>query len=150
MATLTEIHEILNYDNENNYQFEGRLFRDLKRDTATLYVIVKNLDTNFQTPELRIGFSNFENSENQIQTECLVKSSLKPVIGIQATIFVPAEDVITYQLDFVIDGKRHTVMWWPDKGKNLVASSESQPLEFKSLFATPTTIALKQFLTELD
>ena len=126
MATLNEIHRILNY--EQNYLYQGRLFRDLHRDTATLYLYMTDLKTNYTTEELRIGFKNFDNSRDQIQTNAMINETKQPIQGLEVRIFVPCDDVETYQLDFVCNGKRQTEHWWPQDGKNLAATSESRPI----------------------
>lgn len=133
----------------DRYTFEGSLFRDLKRNTATLYVEITDTIKIKTTPQLRIGFKHFY-ADNQTQTECIVKTTGQTVDGISVKIHAPNDDIRTYQLDFDINGSKSVVHWYTTKqGQNLVASSTAQTVTVNELFefedSKPKTI-LREFL----
>lgn len=142
MATLNDIKTYLGYT--DNYHYEGRLFRDIRRDTATLYLTITDTTTGYTTPEIRVGFKHFESTDTQIQTETLLRESGESIQGLEVVIYVPQEDVVTYQLDFNLKGLRHTAHWYTERNKNLVATSESRPIPIETLFKPSVREALSR------
>lgn len=148
MATLNEIKTALNYT--DTYAYEGRLFRDRKRNTATLYLEIVDALRGTRTPEIRIGFEQFDRSDDQTQTQTIVRSSGKTVQGLEVRIFVPSQDSSTYQLDFNLNGERHTAHWHCEQNKNLVATSASRAIPIEELFKTQhiSSQKLRTFLNQ--
>lgn len=156
--TYKEIAKQLNYG--TNYDFRGVLFRDRRRNTGTLYCEIHHLGKGIWTPTIRIGFDRFESSEQQTQTRTVIKTTGECVSGIQARVFVPYQEVETYQIDLTIQGERYTQHWYPDYNKqntDVVASSTAQPRPIDTLFeqpiqkirATTDSTQLRQFLENL-
>lgn len=133
MATLNQVRNTLNYG--SRYSFKGRLFRDKKRDTATLYIYIIDTHTDTSTSEIRIGYKQFEDSQTQQQTDCVERSSGVVVSGIKTCIFAPCGDVDTYQIDIMLNQERYTLHWHTTpNSNNLVASSDAEATPFESLF----------------
>lgn len=156
--TYKEILTHMNYG--TNYDFRGVLFRDRRRNTGTLYCEIHHLGKGIWTPTIRIGFDEFESSELQTQTRTVIKTSGECVSGIQARVFVPYQEVETYQIDLTIQGERYTQHWYPDYNKQntqRAASSTAQPRPIDTLFepsiqkvrATYNSTHLRQTLDDL-
>lgn len=149
MAKLHEIHTALGYGEQ--YDFEGTLFVDSKRDTATLYLEMTDLQTKFKTPQLRIGFNNFKDSNIQYQTRCQVKETGEYVSGISCKIYIPVDECPHYQIDIMLNEKeRYTVFWAPENSSNnCAASSKAQLTPFEELFQNPSPVKAIKDSTKL-
>ena len=153
MTTLKQVKHKMNVG--DRYLFEGRLFRDYKRNTATLYLEIQDSQTLHTTPQIRIGFKQFENLEEQYQSQCVVKSTGKSVSGITAQVFVPEKEIVHYQINVTLRDELYTLDWYPtsEDNENLVASSDAKPIPFEDLFRTPTPATdstnLRNFLNNL-
>lgn len=131
MTTYQQVKQALNMG--TTYEFEGKLFRDFKRNTGTLYIYITDPTVDSTTPEIRIGFDEFERSDSQRQTNCIIRQTGQTVEGIRATVFVPDQEVYHYQINITLGKELYVLHWHTEDGKNLVASSSASPIYFKEL-----------------
>lgn len=139
MATLNQIKKQMNMG--DRYLFDGTLFRDCKRDTATLYIEITDTHTSQTTDKIRIGFKEFENTETQYQTQCVVKQTGEHISGIQAEIFVPYKEQQTYQINIKLNDELYVLHWereYNPNNDNIVASSTARTTPFEQLFGRKT------------
>lgn len=120
-----EVKKALNQNTPNRYDYRGKLYRDLKTDKATLYLSIYT-KSKFEEPiNLRIGYKNFLNSENQTQSGIVHMNTKSAIYGLRTQIFAPAEDVSTYQININYGPLGVDVVHWDSAAQDgLVATSE--------------------------
>ena len=133
-----QVKKALNQNTPNRCQYRGKLYRDLKSDKATLYLSIytKLAYLNGEEPvNLRIGYKNFLHSD-QTQSGVVHMNTKSAVYGLQTTVFAPAEDVSTYQINIDYGAQGVDIIHWDSAAQDgLVATAEGVSIE--SLLKTP-------------
>ena len=131
-----QVKKALNQNTPNRYEYRGKLYRDLKSDKATMYLSIYT-KSNFEDPiNLRVGYKDFLNSERQKQSGVVHMNTKSAAYGLQTTVFAPAEDVSTYQINIDYGAQGVDIIHWDSAAQDgLVATAEGVSIE--SLLKTP-------------
>ena len=131
----------------NKYQYKGRLFRDSKCNTYTLYLNITDPETQQILPEIRIGYKDTGPNTQYKQTQAIANKQC--VTGITATIdkHTNSNNELVYKIYITINGVEDQIEWLANTQQTgMVASSDTQNIndfwQKKS--------SLKSFIENLD
>ena len=134
----------------NKYQYKGRLFRDSKCKTYTLYLNITDPETQQILPEVRIGYKDNGTNTQYKQTQAIANKQC--VTGITANISEQTHNKqLMYRIYIKLNGVEDQIEWLANTQQTgMVASSDTQSIN--ALWHKPTvdSTKLKHFLNNLN
>lgn len=131
----------------NKYQYKGRLFRDSKCCSYTLYLNITDPETQQILPEIRIGYKDNGTNTQYKQTQAIANGQC--VTGISANIsqHTKTNNELVYKIYIRLNGVEDQIEWLANtQQKGMVASSDTQNIN--DFWQKQTT--LTKFLKNLD
>lgn len=127
-----KVKELLNQNTPNKYQYDGKLYRDLNTDKATLYLSIytKHEFLKDKPINLRIGYKNFLHSERQTQSGIVHLNTKNAVYGLHTKVFAPCGDVSTYQINIDYGAQGVDIIHWDTAAQDgLVATAQNVSID---------------------